>query len=96
MLTEYQIRICQRMIDKIDSYLQGTTEYAITVNNLEALLDVCEIKDQKIVDKWFDCWTPLETMNALYGNVVKIDEIRTEMDDLKQYVKSLIEVKNAL
>lgn len=67
----HQKELWQKMIDIIENYLlDRTDDFCSTVGNLEGALDASEIKDQVVINDWYDHWTPLEIFRATDGNKV--------------------------
>ena len=60
------------MISLIDSYLNNENQdfYEI-VGKLEGALDASEIKDNDLINQWYDFWTPLEIRRAIEGKQPK-------------------------
>lgn len=86
-MTEHQQRLWQRMIELIQSYLDGQTDdfYGI-VGMLEGALDASEIKDQMFIDEWYNFWTPLETRRSLEGSSVNKDMAIKELSAMKTFL----------
>ncbi|PCI92430.1 hypothetical protein COB11_07215 [Candidatus Aerophobetes bacterium] len=69
IMTDYQWRLWQSMIDLIQRYLnEETNDFYDLVGKLEEALDAADIKDKELVSKWYDFWTPLKTRRAVQGN----------------------------
>ena len=75
------------MIDLIDSYLSNETQdfYGI-VGKLEGALDASEIKDNNLINKWYDFWIPLETRRAMEGKEVNRNKEVEEMVAMKEFL----------
>lgn len=86
-MNEHQIRLWQGMIDSIESYLRGETEdfYGI-VGELEGALDASEIKDEILIDEWYEFWTPLEIRRAVERNNVKKSKAIEELMGMKKFL----------
>lgn len=86
-MTEHQQRLWQTMIDLIQSYLEGKTEdfYGL-VGKLEGALDASEIKDNTLINQWYDFWTPLEIRRAVEGNNVDKEKAIRELKNMKSFL----------
>lgn len=86
-MDEHQHRLWENMINLIDSYLNNETQdfYGI-VGKLEGALDASEIKDNNLINQWYDFWTPLETRRAVEGNEVNRTKAVEEMAAMKQFL----------
>lgn len=86
-MTEHQQRLWQDMIDLIQSYLDGQTEdFNDIVSKLEGALDASEIKDNVLVDKWYDFWMLLEMRRAIEGNNIDTYKSKEELKAMKAFL----------
>lgn len=88
-MDEHQARLWKNMIDLIESYLGNETQdfYGI-VGKLEGALDASEIKDNDLINQWYDFWTPLEIRRAIEGKEVK--RTKAAIEDLVAMKEFLI------
>ena len=86
-MNEHQHRLWKNMIDLIDSYLSNETQdfYGI-VGKLEGALDASEIKDNNLINQWYDFWTPLETRRAVEDKEVNRTKAVGEMATMKDFL----------
>lgn len=91
-MNEHQKRLCQKMIDLIQAYLNKETEdfYSI-VGQLEGNLDASEIKDLAFINQWYDSWSPLEARRAIEGHNVNRIKSEEELNLLKKFLLSKID-----
>ncbi len=88
-MNEHQKRLWQSMIDLIQSYLDGETkDFYNIVGKLEGALDASEIKDNALINRWYDFWTPLETRRAVEGNNVNKAKAVEELINMKDFLLS--------
>jgi hypothetical protein len=86
-MNEHQKRIWQSMIDLIQSYLKGqTNDFYNLVGKLELALDASEIKDESLINKWYDFWVPLETRRAVEGNAIDKEKATDELLSMKNFL----------
>ena len=86
-MTDYQQNIWKSMIDLIQSYLDGETEdFYSMVGKLEGALDVSEIKDIALVNRWYDLWTPLEIRRVIEGNNLNKTKAIEELRDMQNFL----------
>ena len=86
-MTEHQERLWTRMIELIQEYLDGHTwAYTDVVGGLEGALDASELKDNALVDRWYELWTPLETRRAVEGNDPDKEEVRQELMSMREFL----------
>jgi polysaccharide pyruvyl transferase WcaK-like protein len=86
-MNDHQHRLWESMIVLIDSYLNGDNQdlYRI-VGKLEGALDASEIKDNNLINQWYDFWTPLETRRAVEGNQPNKEMAVKELNAMKQFI----------
>lgn len=86
-MTDHQKRLWQSMIDLIQSYLNGeTNDFYDLVGKLEGALDAADIKDEKLVNEWYDFWTSLETRRAVQGNNIDKEKAIKELMMMKEFL----------
>jgi len=81
------------MIELIQSYLDGETKdfYAL-VGKLEGALDASEIKDDALINKWYDVWMPLEIRRATEGNNVNLEAVIKELKIMEEFLLNNTEI----
>jgi hypothetical protein len=86
-MNEHQHKLWESMIDLIDSYLDEENQdfYGI-VGKLEGALDASEIKDNNLINQWYDFWTPLETRRAVEGNQPNKEMAVKELKAMKDFI----------
>lgn len=86
-MTDYQRRLWKSMIDEIQHYLDGETEdfYGL-VGRLEGALDAADIKNDQLINQWYDFWTPLETRRSIEGNDVNKQKAMNELINMKNFL----------
>ncbi len=88
-MNEHQKRLWQEMIDLIQSYLDGQNEdFNNIVGKLEGALDAAEIKDDVLVNEWYDYWTPLEIRRAVDGDQINKNRAREELNAMKVFLQN--------
>ncbi len=86
-MNEHQRRLWKNMIDLIQGYLIGQTEdFYQVVGMLEGALDAAEIKDQVLINEWYDYWTPLEIRRAVEGNKVQKLKVFEELQAVEKFL----------
>lgn len=86
-MNEHQHRLWKNMVDLIESYLSNETQdfYSI-VDKLEGALDASEIKDNNLINQWYDFWTPLEIRRAIESKEVNRDKAVEELTAMKVFL----------
>ena len=86
-LNEHQHRLWKSMIDLIESYLNNETQdfYGI-VGKLEGALDASEIKDNDLINQWYDFWMPLETCRAVEGKEANRTKAVQELAAMQEFL----------
>ena len=75
------------MIDLIQGYLNGeSNDFYGLVGKLEGALDVADIKDKKLINEWYDFWTPLETRRAIEGSKIDKQNAIIELKLMKEFL----------
>lgn len=87
LMNEHQHRLWKNMIDLIESYLSNETQdfYSI-VGKLEGLLDASEIKDNDLINQWYDFWMPLENRRTVEGKEVNRTKAVEELTAMKKFL----------
>ncbi|WP_162574052.1 hypothetical protein [Variovorax sp. PBL-H6] len=91
VLNEHQSRLLRKMLQLIEQFRQGKLEYYDFVGALEGTLDAGEFRDQGLVKRWYDLWTPLESMRAQQGNDVSARDVERYVSDMEAYLKNVLE-----
>ncbi len=75
------------MIDLIQQYIYGDTkDFFKLVGQLEGALDASEIKDQELIENWYDFWTPLEIRRAVEGNEINQEKAIKELKKMRDFL----------
>lgn len=86
-MNEHQYRLWQSMIEIIDSYLNNDTQdFYNVVGKLEGALDASEFKNARLVNDWYNLWTPLEIRRAVEGNKVNRAMAIKELMTMKAFL----------
>lgn len=86
-MTDHQKRLWQSMIDSIQLYLDGQTEdFYNLVGKLEGTLDAADIKDDALINQWYNYWTPLEIRRAVDGNNIDKQKVEKELIEMKEFL----------
>lgn len=88
--SDHQKRLWQSMIRFTDDYLAGKIAFSAMVASLEGILDASDIKDQDVIKKWYDMWTPLEIIRADTDASVSDEEKMKAAKEMKIYLQSVI------
>jgi hypothetical protein len=90
-MNEHQQKLWQKMIDLIQSYLDGqTNDFCNVVGKLEGALDASEITDNEIIEQWYNVWTPLEIRRAVDGNNIDKQKVSADLDKMKKFLVSIM------
>lgn len=89
-MNEHQRRLWLSMIDKIQSFIEGENDdfYGL-VGELEGALDAGEFKNEELIERWYDVWTPLEIRRSIEGNNVKRVDAIQELETMKEYLMTV-------
>ncbi len=79
------------MIATLDKFLSNTIDYSSMVRNLEGLMDTAGISDENLTKKWYDIWGPLEILNATKSGAVKPEDVREEIEAMRQFLLHSVE-----
>jgi len=90
MLNEHQSRLLRKMLQLVEQFRQGRLKYYDFVGALEGALDAGEFRDQSFVKRWYDLWTPLESMRAQQGNGVSFENVKRYVTDMEAYLESFL------
>ena len=86
-MNEHQHRLWENMIDLIEGYLNSETQdFCGIVGKLEGALDASEIKDNDLINQWYDFWTPLETRRAVEGKEFNRTKAVQELTAMKEFL----------
>lgn len=89
-LNELQMRLWRKMLDLICEFRQGKLGYYEFVGALEGALDAGEFRDASIVRRWYDAWTPLETVRAQKGSGVSSEEVDPFVSRMEACLKDIL------
>ncbi len=87
---EHQLGLWHGMLKSIADFRRGKSQYFEFVGALEGALDAGEFRDEILVGKWYDFWTPLETVRAQKGNSVTVEEVSKYLSDMETFLSSVI------
>lgn len=90
-LNEHQSRLWRRMLQLIEEYKQGTLNYYEFVGALEGALDAGEFRDKALVQRWYEFWTPLESVRAGRGSGVNVEDVDVYVAGMKTYLESVLD-----
>jgi hypothetical protein len=79
------------MIKSIHDFRSGKLKYYSLVGALEAAIDAGEFKEKTILEKWYDLWTPLESVRAQKYNDVSVEDVNTYLTEMEAYLIQTIE-----
>lgn len=68
------------MVKLVSDYQRGTIALAQLVGELQGALDAGDFRDEVLVRRWYELWTPLETYIALKRNGVDPAEMGDDVD----------------
>ena len=86
-MTDHQKRLWQNMIDSIEDYInKEDNDCCNLVGRLEGALDASDIKDNELISRWYDLWTPLEVRRAVEGNNVDRCKAIEELEKMKKFL----------
>jgi hypothetical protein len=86
---EHQSRILRDMLQLVDRFRQGQLKYYDFVGALEGALDAGDFRERGFIKRWYDLWTPLESVRAQQGNDVCAEEVEGYVSDMEAYLKSV-------
>ena len=87
-MESHQLKLWHRMIELIENYKKGQIRFSRMVRDLEGIMDACDLRDQQLVERWYDLWQPLEIRNAIKGDQVsKVDAIG-ELEALERFLRA--------
>ena len=75
------------MLESIRDFRQGKLQHYNFVSALEGALDASEFLDKNLVERWYDHWTPLESVRAQKGNDVTVEEVDDYLRDMGNVLK---------
>jgi hypothetical protein len=86
-MNKHQHRLWESMIVMIDGYINNESQdfYGI-VGKLEGSLDASEIKDNNLINQWYDFWTPLEIRRAVEGKYPNRSKAIEELKAMKSFL----------
>lgn len=93
MLTEYNHRQINMILDRIKWYENNEISLRKLVDDLEALFNVLENKDKNFENKFFAHWVPLE---IIYSCMLSDKRQSLDEEDKKDVKKSLVNLKELI
>ncbi|WP_199142019.1 hypothetical protein [Pedobacter sp. ASV12] len=87
--SEHQLRLWKTMLKSIEDFRKGNLQYLDLVDRLEGALYAGEFKDEELVKRWYDYWTPLEILNATKGNCTTIEDASGYLLDMEVFLKGI-------
>lgn len=91
VLNEHQSRLLHNMLQLVEQFRQGKLKYYNFVGALEGAIDAGEFKDKGFVERWYDFWTPLESMRAQRGNDVSVKDVEDYVSEMAAYLENVLE-----
>lgn len=91
VLNEHQSRLLHNMLQLVEQFRQGKLKYYNFVGALEGAIDAGEFKDKGFVERWYDFWTPLESMRAQRGNDVSVKDVEGYVSEMAAYLENVLE-----
>lgn len=90
-LNEHQSRLLHDMLELFEQFQLGKLNYYDFVGALEGALDAGEFRDKGFVERWYDFWTPLESVRAQQGRVVRAEDVNGYVANMKAYLESILD-----
>jgi hypothetical protein len=90
-LNDHQSRLWGDMLKSISCFRTGQLSYNNLVGNLEGGLDASELKDQRIIEQWYNHWIPLEIERATHGDSVKVSTIESHLKSFEEFIRSALD-----
>jgi hypothetical protein len=84
---EHQSRLWKNMIESIKKFRVGDMLYSDLVGELQGALDSGDYQDKELVLKWYNLWSPLEILNAKYGNGVLIEDAEKCLFEMQVFLE---------
>lgn len=91
VLSEHQSRILSNMLQQFIRFRRGELAYYDFVGALEGALDAGEFRDKSFIEKWYDFWTPLESIRAQQGSDVFIKDVEVYLSEMETYLRGILE-----
>lgn len=85
---EHQSRLWHSMIQSIEDFRKGKSQYYDFVGELEGALDAGDFQDKDLIEQWYDFWIPLESLRAQKGNNITIEEANKYLSDMETFLRS--------
>lgn len=90
-LNDHQLRLWRGMLQLIEEFRRGKLKYYEFVGALEAALDAGEFRDKYLVERWYDFWTPLESVRAQSGTSVNAEDVENYVSYMEAYLESVLD-----
>ena len=85
---EHQTRLWRNMISLIEDFRKGKIQYSNVVYGLEGALNAGDFKDEILIKRWYDFWTPLEILFATKGDSTSIEDADKYLSAMKVFLKN--------
>lgn len=85
-MNEHQHRLWMSMLEMIESYRKGIISYPHLVGALQGALEAAEFQDVALIERFYDFWQPLEITNAVKGNTVTYEQIKTTLEAMQNFL----------
>jgi polysaccharide pyruvyl transferase WcaK-like protein len=86
-MTDHQKRLWQSMIDIIQDFVdRKNDDFCSLVGKLEGALDASDIKDDILINQWYDFWTPLEIRRSIEENNIDKRKAIEELEKMKKFL----------
>ncbi len=86
---EHQLRLWGSMLKSIASFREGKIQHYDFVGALEGALDAGGFQDKRLIEQWYDYWTPLEILRAQKGNKTTIEDANKYISDMESFLRSI-------
>lgn len=90
LLSEHQSRILHDMIALLDQFRRGDMSYYDLVGAIEGALDAGEFRDADFIKKWYDFWTPLESVRAQQQEKFLAKRVEGYVADMRVYLEGVL------
>lgn len=87
LFNEKQSKLWLNMINAIIDFRKGKIRYTTLVYGLEGALDEGEFKNEVLIKKWYDYWTPLEILYAKKKDSVTLEEVEKHLSTMEIFLK---------
>ena len=84
-MNEHQHRLWLSMLEMIEDYRKGAVSFPQLVGQLEGALDAGEFRDERLVERFYDFWQPLEITNAVRENAT-YQEVAQDVEAMERFL----------